>query len=65
MVLREIMQKDPQACVVMITAVGQDAIIEECKKLGARDYIVKPFDEKQIAETVERCLSEQVAASDE
>ena len=64
-VLGVIMKSEPQACVVMITAVGQDAIIEECKKLGARDYIVKPFDEKQIAETVERCLSEQVAASDE
>ncbi len=56
-VLREIMQSDPQACVVMITAVGQEAIIEECKKLGARDYIVKPFDEKQVAETVEKYLS--------
>ena len=64
-VLREIMQRDPQACVVMITAVGQEAIIEECKKLGARDYIVKPFDEEQIAETVQKCLSEEAIASSE
>ena len=64
-VLREIMQSNPQACVVMITAVGQDAIIEECKKLGARDYIVKPFDEKQITETVQKCLSEEAIASSE
>ena len=64
-VLREIMQSDPQACVIMITAVGQDAIIEECKKLGARDYIVKPFDEQQIAETVQKCFSEEAVASSE
>ena len=64
-VLREIMQSDPQACVVMITAVGQDAIIEECKKLGARDYIIKPFDEEQIAEKVQKYLSEEAIASSE
>ena len=56
-VLKEIMKNDPQAQVVMITAVGQEAIIEECKKLGAKDYIAKPFDEKQVAETVEKYLS--------
>ena len=56
-VLEEIMKNDPQAQVVMITAVGQEAIIEECKKLGAKDYIVKPFDEKLINETVEKYLS--------
>ena len=64
-VLREIMQSDPQACVVMITAVGQEAVIEECKKLGAQDYIVKPFDEQQVAETVRKCLSEEAVASSE
>ena len=62
-VLRKIMQIDPQACVVMITAVGQETIIDECKKAGARDYIIKPFDEKQVVETVQRCLSEQAVAS--
>jgi len=56
-VLKEIMKNHPQACVVMITAVGQEAIIEECKKLGAKDYIVKPFDEKLVNETVEKYLS--------
>ena len=55
-VLQEIMENAPAAKVVMITAVGQDAIIEECKKLGARDYIVKPFDETRILEIVKKCL---------
>ncbi len=56
-VLRSIMEKDPKAQVVMITAVGQDAITGECKKLGAKDYIVKPFDAILVAETVEKYLS--------
>ncbi len=56
MVLRSIIEKDPEAQVVMITAVGQDAIIDQCRKLGAMDYIVKPFDAKVVAKTVEKCL---------
>ena len=56
-VLRGLIKANPQARVVMITAVGQDAIVEECKKLGARDYIVKPFDEKHVLETVEKYLN--------
>jgi len=55
-VLREMMKKDQKTQVVMITSVGQDAIVEECKKLGARDYIVKPFDDNVIVETVEKYL---------
>ena len=55
-VLRSIMEKYLEARVIMITAVGQDAIIEECRKLGAKDYIVKPFDAKMVDETVEKCL---------
>jgi len=56
-VLRSIIKKNPKAQVVMITAVGQDAMIEECTKLGAKDYLVKPFDEKLVAETVKKYLS--------
>lgn len=55
-VLKKIMKIDPEAKVVMITAVGQDMIIEECKKLGAKDYIVKPFSENKIAVTVKKYL---------
>ncbi len=55
-VLREIIKFDPKVKVVMITAVGQNSMIKECKELGAVDYIVKPFDEKQVIETVEKHL---------
>lgn len=56
-VLKNVMKSRPQTKVIMITAVGQDAIMEECRKLGAKDYIVKPFDEKQVAEMVHKYLS--------
>ena len=55
--LRSIMEKDPEARVVMITAVGQEAIMQECYGLGAKGYITKPFDPKLVLKTVEECLN--------
>ncbi len=57
-VLQTIMKNDPESKVVMITAVGQDPVVEQCKKLGAKDYIIKPFDEEQVIETVRKALGE-------
>jgi len=54
--LQEIIKINPKAQVVMVTAVGQNAIIKNCKKLGARDYITKPFDDKHVIGTVEKYL---------
>ena len=55
-VLREMMKKNQKTQVVMITAVGQNAIIEECKKIGVKDYIVKPFDDELVIETAKKYL---------
>ena len=55
-VLQTIMKTNSKTKVIMITAVGQDSMIKVCKKLGAKDYIVKPFDEKLVVETVEKHL---------
>ncbi len=45
-----------KANVVMITAVGQEAMISQAKSLGARGYIVKPFQPKQILSVLEKIL---------
>lgn len=55
-VLRKMKKAAPKTKFVMITAVGQETIIQECKELGAMDYIVKPFDEKQVLEVVKKHL---------
>ena len=52
--LQEIMADDPQACVVMVSALGQDALVLEAVESGARDFIVKPFKEDKVLETVRR-----------
>ena len=56
-VLKSLMDAHPDAKVVMVTALGQDAIIEQCRKLGARDYVTKPFDEQRVRQVVEQCLA--------
>lgn len=55
-VLKKVMKIDPNAKVVMITAVGQDAIVKECRMLGVKDYIIKPFDDELVVQTVNKYL---------
>lgn len=46
--LDKIMTLDSEANVVMITAAGQKEKMVEAIKLGAAEFIQKPFDENQI-----------------
>lgn len=61
-VLKAIKKSDPNAKVIMITAVGHETVIEECKSLGVKEYIIKPLDEDNVIEVLERCLGEKKAA---
>ena len=40
----------------MVTAIGQRAIITDALKAGASDFIIKPFDNEQVVETVKKVL---------
>lgn len=51
-ILREIREINPGAKVIMVTAVGQKAVMAECRQLGAVGYITKPFDEKEILQAI-------------
>ena len=42
--LSEIVAFDRKAKVLMCTALGQESLVEEARKAGARGYILKPFD---------------------
>lgn len=41
--LERIMKKNPATNVIMITALNDDVRVAKAKKLGARNYILKPF----------------------
>ena len=55
--LREILALDPTARVVMCSALGQEAKVLESIKLGAKDFVVKPFQAPRVLEAVEKALA--------
>ncbi|MES2218005.1 MAG: response regulator [Pseudomonadota bacterium] len=55
-VLKDLKEFYPKVKVIMLTSVGQTAVVEECKKLGARDYIEKPFDKDNILKIIDQHL---------
>lgn len=54
--LRRIMSINPQACVIMVTALREKERVVEAVKLGARGYVLKPLDQDTIYQTVEKSL---------
>jgi two-component system chemotaxis response regulator CheY len=56
-VLKEIGQSAP--AVVIVSSVDQTEIIDEAKTLGAKDYITKPYDAKQVITLLDEMLSQK------
>ncbi|NQT07186.1 MAG: response regulator [Candidatus Omnitrophica bacterium] len=54
--LREIKKERPNIGVVIATGYQSAEIAEETIKLGASDYITKPFDRKNVLEIIKNCL---------
>ena len=54
--LQEIREKDPTAKIVMCSAMGQESMVIEAVKLGALDFIVKPFKPERLLQTVKNVL---------
>ncbi len=53
---REILAADPNARIVMVTALGQQRVLLDCIALGVRDFVVKPFTKERIISAVEKAL---------
>lgn len=54
--VREITAFDPNAKVVMCSAMGQQALVVDAIQAGAKDFVVKPFQPSRVLEAVERVL---------
>jgi two-component system chemotaxis response regulator CheY len=55
--LREIIALDPSARIVMCSALGQESKVLEAIKLGAKDFVVKPFQPDRVIEAVGKALA--------
>ncbi len=51
--LKEIRQIDPDAKIMMCSAMGQESIVVEAIRSGAKDFIVKPFKADRILKAVQ------------
>ena len=54
--LRELTAIDPNARVIMCSALGQESKVIDALKLGARGFVVKPFDIERLLGAVDKAL---------
>lgn len=54
--LKEIFDHDPDANVIMCSAMGQQALVIEAIQSGAKDFIVKPFRPERVLEAINKVM---------
>lgn len=55
--LKQIRASDPNARVVMLTALGQESVVLEAIKSGAKDFVVKPFEPARVLAALSKALA--------
>lgn len=53
---RRILKIDKNACVIIVSAMGQENLVMEAINVGAKDFILKPFSADGITKTLDRAL---------
>ncbi len=56
--LEHILQVDPRAKVVVVSALNQTRLISEAIRKGAQDFIAKPFLPEQLQQTMSHCVAD-------
>jgi two-component system chemotaxis response regulator CheY len=54
--LKAILKFDPAAKVIMCSSIGQQSIVSDAITIGARDFIVKPFDAAKVLEVIKKVM---------
>ena len=57
----EILKINSKALIIVVSALGQEALVLEAAKKGAKDFIQKPFKTEQIVEVMDRILKNKKA----
>jgi len=56
--LESILRIDPEAKVVVVSALNQTKLISEAIRSGAQDFIAKPFLPEQLQQTMRACVDD-------
>jgi len=54
--IKEIRKTDPNATIIVCSAMGQQAMVIEAIQAGAKDFIVKPFQAGRVIEAIQKAL---------
>ena len=54
--LKELLKIDPGARIAMVTAMGQQSMVMEALKTGARDFVVKPFEADRVLAALNKII---------
>jgi len=60
---REIIGIDPQANIIMCSALGQESLVMEAIEAGAKHFIIKPFKAEDVLNVIQQVLSSQESAA--
>ena len=52
--LKLIKEENPKANVIMVSSMGQEIIVREAIMAGADNFLIKPFDENQVVEAINK-----------
>ncbi|NLJ99950.1 MAG: response regulator [Clostridia bacterium] len=55
--VKEIMAIDPAAIIIMCSAMGQQAMVMEAIQAGAKDFIVKPFQQDRVIQALQKATA--------
>ena len=56
--VRKIMETDAKAKIVMCSALGQQALVQEAIAAGAKDFLIKPFNAARVVEVIAKLFSQ-------
>ncbi|MBN2184496.1 MAG: response regulator [Candidatus Krumholzibacteriota bacterium] len=56
--VKNIIASDPQAKIVMCSALGQQALVQDALGAGAKDFLIKPFNPSRVVEVVTKILNQ-------
>lgn len=55
--VKAIKKIDPDARIIMCSAMGQQAMVMEAIQAGAKDFVVKPFQQNRVLQALEKALA--------
>ena len=57
MAVKEIISMNPEARVVVVTALGHEPLVRQALKIGAKDFVIKQFKVDKLVQAVEGALN--------